>query len=290
MSDAITITTLVENTVNIGGLRGEHGLAFLIRCRGQKLLFDTGQSDLLLYNAERMGLALGDVQGVVLSHGHYDHTGGLDAVCKVAPRAQIFLHPTAIEPKFTKNADGTSRAIGMKADSAAVIRQAEHPGYPSPSAHAVVWTENPQEVMDGIWVTGEIPRRTCFEDTGGHFYQDAECTRPDPLLDDQAVFFETPQGVVVVLGCGHAGVVNTLEYVTELTKGKPIRAVLGGMHLLAAGADRMDRTLEAFRRWDIKKLSPAHCTGISAVARLWAAFPERCSACPVGTNIAFEKA
>jgi len=314
MRERITITTLVENTVNIGGLRSEHGLAFLLRTGGQKLMFDTGQSDLLLHNARQMGLILEDLDGIVLSHGHYDHTGGLEAICKIAPRARIFLHPAAVRPKFTQNADGTTRSIGMKEETSsdvigkaavheranrevtgdsALVRSSGDSETSSSGgggdAQPVVWTTRPQEVMDGIWVTGEIPRRTSFEDTGGRFYQDATCTRPDPLLDDQALYFETPQGVVVVLGCGHAGVVNTLEQVFELTRGKPIHAVLGGMHLMAASSDRIDRTLEDFRRWSIKKFFPAHCTGMFAAARLWAAFPERCSPCPVGTRMEFEK-
>ncbi len=94
----------------------------------------------------------------------------------------------------------------------------------------------------------------------------------------------------MLLGCCHAGVVNTLEYISELSGGKPISAVLGGMHLLTASAERVQRTLKAFRDWDIKKISPAHCTGMNAMAEMWATFPERCSLCPVGTTTVFGRA
>ncbi len=137
-------------------------------------------------------------------------------------------------------------------------------------------------------MTGEIPRQNAFENTGGRFFLDAACTRPDPLLDDQALFFDTKQGLVVLLGCGHAGVVNTLDYVRHLTGGRPIQAMLGGLHLLSANPDRMEKTIAAFRRLDIQWLAPAHCTGLPALARLWAEFPGRCCSCAVGTQLSFQ--
>jgi 7,8-dihydropterin-6-yl-methyl-4-(beta-D-ribofuranosyl)aminobenzene 5'-phosphate synthase len=157
------------------------------------------------------------------------------------------------------------------------------------AASSVIWTSSPTEVLPGMFLTGEIPRKTAYEDTGGRFFLDAACTRPDPLLDDQALYFDTREGTVVVLGCGHAGVVNTIERILELTGGKPIHALIGGMHLLSASPDRMDRTLQALRNWNIKKLYPAHCTGMAAVTKLWNAFPQGCAMCPVGTSLVFSR-
>lgn len=93
---------------------------------------------------------------------------------------------------------------------------------------------------------------------------------------------------MVVLGCGHAGVVNTLEYVRQLAGNRPIRAVLGGLHLLEASPERMGRTLEALRRWNIPQIVPGHCTGLAAVVQLWTAFPGRCASCAVGASFVFE--
>jgi hypothetical protein len=116
----------------------------------------------------------------------------------------------------------------------------------------------------------------------------AVCSRPDPLVDDQAMFFETRDGIVVLLGCAHSGVVNTLQYVDHLTGRKPIHAVLGGMHLIGASAERLARTIEALRNWDIRLLAPAHCTGMAATAALWNAFPGRCTTCHAGSRFEFE--
>lgn len=280
MSESITLTTLVENCTHRAGLFAEHGLSFLVRTRTSRIVFDTGQSGLLVENARLMGLNLDRANAVVLSHGHYDHTGGLAAVGAISPDASIFLHPDAMDSKFSKAADGTSRFIGIPSMSMEFLK--------GDAAFKIVWTREAREVTDGVWVTGEIPRRSGYEDAGGPFYLNSECTVPDPLLDDQALFFEVRGGIVVVLGCGHSGIVNTLDHISRLTNGQPFRSVLGGMHLLAASPERMDRTIEALRQWNIPKLVPAHCTGMSAVARLWAAFPNRCASCPVGTSISFE--
>jgi 7,8-dihydropterin-6-yl-methyl-4-(beta-D-ribofuranosyl)aminobenzene 5'-phosphate synthase len=276
----VTVTTLVENSVNVAGLRAEHGLSFLIRIGGRKLLFDTGQTDLLLHNAQKMGLTLNDVDAVVLSHGHYDHTGGLEAICGVAPQARFFAHPGVLTSKFAANADGTSRFIGLSPGSVELLRSSEG---------RMTWTAKPTEVLPGVFVTGEVIRTNLFEDAGGKFFLDAGCTRPDPLLDDQALYLDTARGLVVILGCAHAGVVNTLAYIRDLTGNRPFHAVIGGMHLLTARPERMKATLEALQRWEPDRIYPAHCTGIAATARLWSTFPESCSGCPVGTSLLFER-
>jgi 7,8-dihydropterin-6-yl-methyl-4-(beta-D-ribofuranosyl)aminobenzene 5'-phosphate synthase len=277
MNSRVSITVLVENTVNVRGLRAEHGLSFLIRSNGRKVLFDTGQTDLFAQNARSMGLALDGLDAIVLSHGHYDHTGGLTAARAESPLAPVYLHPDARKPKFARNADGTSRSIGMSEESLGSI------------GSAAVCTLAPAEILDGLCVTGPVPRENNFEDTGGDFFLDAACTRADPLLDDQALFFDTSKGVVLVMGCGHSGIVNTLGYVAKVTSGRPVRAVVGGMHLLGASPDRMRQTLKAITDFNPAKLYPGHCTGAAATARIWAAFPDRCGCCAVGTTITFDR-
>ncbi len=274
----IRITTLVENTATSGGLLAEHGLAFWIEVGRLRVLWDTGSGNVLLHNAKKLGVRLTTVDRLVLSHGHYDHTGGLGDLLKLAPGVKLFAHPAAFAPKYARNPDGKSRSIGIRSVETAVIAQSAQ----------IVSTLGPTEIGDGLFVTGEVPRTTDFEDTGGPFFLDPECQTPDELLDDQSAFFDTPDGTWVILGCAHAGIINTLRYIHELTDHRPIHTVVGGTHLLSADANRMDRTVEALRELDIKRLFPAHCSGFAASARLWSEFPGRVAVCPAGTVLESE--
>jgi 7,8-dihydropterin-6-yl-methyl-4-(beta-D-ribofuranosyl)aminobenzene 5'-phosphate synthase len=136
--------------------------------------------------------------------------------------------------------------------------------------------------------TGPVPRVTDFEDTGGPFFLDAACQVPDPLLDDQALYFESPKGTVVLLGCAHSGVINTLRYIRQLTGGRPVHAVMGGMHLVSASEQRLNRTIHELREMGIRHLGPAHCTGRTATTALWTSLPEQCFSWHVGTRVMFD--
>jgi 7,8-dihydropterin-6-yl-methyl-4-(beta-D-ribofuranosyl)aminobenzene 5'-phosphate synthase len=280
MGQLVRITVLVENTAVGRGMRGEHGLAFWIEAGSQRVLFDTGQTpEVLLHNAEQLGIDLASIDAVVLSHGHYDHTGGLREVLRRARGTRLFLHPGALAQRFTRRRDGAVDDIG--------IPPGIDKGFLREHTASVSFTDQSAAITHWLRVTGQVPRVNDFEDTGGDFYLDRACNRTDPIVDDQATFFDTQDGTVVLLGCGHAGVVNTLQQVQELTGGRPIHAVLGGMHLINASPDRLARTVEALRGLSIGLLAPAHCTGARAQARLWSEFPGHWEPCPVGTRFEF---
>jgi 7,8-dihydropterin-6-yl-methyl-4-(beta-D-ribofuranosyl)aminobenzene 5'-phosphate synthase len=279
MSKTIRITVLVENSVHRQGLVAEHGLSFQIQAGERSLLFDTGQTDLAVINAETLRLPLDRVEAMVLSHGHYDHTGGVPAMLEVVPEARIYLHPAAFENKFSQSS-GQSRPIGMSDCVAQAIRQ---------RADGFIQTTGRTEIVDGVFATGEIPRVTAYEDTGGAFFLDAEGTRPDPLTDDQALVIDLGRSVVLLLGCAHSGVVNTLDHVQLLTGGKPVRAVIGGLHLGSASEERIQKTITRLRAANLECLAPVHCTGWPATAKLWQAFPETCRPVGVGTLFEFKR-
>ena len=153
----------------------------------------------------------------------------------------------------------------------------------------IVETKGPNEICPGVMVTGEIPRSNAFEDTGArdYFFLDPEAKTPDPLLDDQAIFFRVPEGVVVITGCGHAGGVNTLDYVCHLLGESSIYAVIGGIHLLLASPDRTKQTLQAFQWLQVKKIFLSHCTGARANAKFEETFPGQCHYPSVGTRLIF---
>lgn len=273
----LSITVLVENTANRQGLLAEHGLAFWIEHDGRRILFDTGQGLALQHNASVLGIDLSSVDDIALSHGHYDHTGGLAANLQSCSRATVYAHLSAFRERFVRDPDGQARPVGSQIESRDWLS--------SRVGQAVPTRGGPVNLGGGVWLTGEVPRRNDFEDAGGAFYLDEACTEADTVIDDQALFIETSQGLVVLLGCAHAGVVNTLEHIRTATGQDRIHAVLGGMHLLNADERRMEQTLRSLKELDVQRIGLAHCTGFAAMARLYHELPNRCFHCVTGTRI-----
>ncbi len=278
MPASLRLTVLVENTVQQPGALAEHGLSFWLETPAGHVLFDTGQRYALVANVRVLDVRLAQARAVVLSHGHFDHTGSLDFVLEHATQATVFAHPAAFAPKFSRHGDGSMRAVGIVGWTEAQLAQ---------RAARVVRSTQPTEVVDGVFVTGSIPRTTDFEDTGGAFFLDTQGRHPDPLLDDQSLYFDSSEGTVVVLGCCHAGLVNTLRYVQDLTHGRPIHAVVGGMHLRQASPERMKCTLAELERQNVQLVAPAHCTGWDAFLLMRSRFGARCQPCAVGRVFEF---
>ena len=240
-----------------------------------RILFDTGQSDAFIQNAEVLDIPIAEADAVILSHGHYDHTGGLANVLAAAVNAKLYIHPEALEPKFSKKNNG-AESIGMPDTALKALQHRE-----------VIWTDTPTKILSGIMVTGQVPRTNDFEDVGGAFFLDQKGTQPDTLLDDQSLFVESTQGLIVILGCTHSGVVNTLDYISQITHEHKIHAVMGGMHLLHADRRRIEKTIDILRHYNIQKVIPLHCTGPKATGRLKDAFGDKCLSLRTGEQICF---
>lgn len=272
------ITVLADNTVAVRNARGEHGLSFSVETGENCLLFDTGQGLVLADNAHALNVDLDAVDTVVLSHGHYDHTGGLAGVLRdAAGPLTVHAHPDALLPKYKRD-DGKARDIGMPAESREAIHEGRCRFIPSRES---------AQIAPGIRTTGEIPRLHPRESITEPFCLDPAGCRPDPLLDDQALVMETMHGTVILLGCAHCGIINTLDHIQQLMAGKPIHAVMGGMHLGSATESRMEWTLRELHRFRISLLVPMHCTGQKANAALWAAFPHVCQSGGAGAAFDF---
>jgi 7,8-dihydropterin-6-yl-methyl-4-(beta-D-ribofuranosyl)aminobenzene 5'-phosphate synthase len=256
---SVSVTIVVENTAQRDDLATEHGLSMYIESEGTHILFDTGQGQALEGNAETLGIDLSRTDVLILSHGHYDHTGGIPTLMRVAPHVQVYAHPQVNVPRYAIR-EGRARSIGIPAAAADALEAI-------PDAHLHMVRE-PRMLTSSIGMTGPVPRITTYEDTGGPFFLDSQGERPDPIDDDMALWIATDEGLVVCLGCAHSGVVNTLEHITRVTGEARIRAVIGGLHLMNAGRERMDSTIAALRRLAPQRLFPCHCTGESAVKAL----------------------
>lgn len=260
--ERVEVALLAENTARGAGVLGEHGLSWWIESEGRSLLFDLGQGFVLQNNAAWMKIDYREATAVVFSHGHYDHVGGWSRLSEDLSGATVYLHPDALQEKFQKKADGRMSNAGDR-HFAPVLSHSSCP---------VVESRDPVEVLPGIWTTGEVPRVTSYEDTGGDFYCGNKGCERDALKDDQSIFFKTSLGIVVILGCAHAGVINTLLHIQTLA-GQRIHAVFGGMHLLHATDERLQLVVDALKRIGPDWIAPNHCTGDRAVACLRNAFP-----------------
>ncbi len=266
------ITVLCENSVGpISGTLGEHGFAVLVEGRGDPLLFDTGQGATLLHNAGRLKRDLREAGTVALSHGHYDHTGGLRPLLEQCGPKEVFAHPEVFARRYRVKDTGESISIGIP-DSREALTQL---------GASFNLSVDFREIGPGVYLTGYVPRNSGFEHGDSGLCCDQNGCAPDLIPDDQSLVIDTEKGLVLILGCCHAGIVNTIEYVVH-TIDKHVFALIGGTHLGFCSAEQLGETVQRLHRYGIKKLCGSHCTGFAAAARLAREFPGQYHPAQVG--------
>jgi len=271
------ITILCDNSVGpLSGTLGEHGFSALIEpSMGAPLLFDTGQGFTLLHNARCMNKDLSLVKQVVISHGHYDHSGGLLPLLKVCGAKQVFSHPSVFTPRYRIKDTGECYPIAIPASR----EELEVAG-------AVFNLSGEfRTIAPGVFLTGEVPRVTAFEVGDQGLYRDCSGQELDSTPDDQSLILETEKGLVLILGCCHAGVVNTMEHIAYMTGRRDYFAVVGGTHLGFSSQEQLTKTIAALRTAGIRKLATGHCTGFAASARLSRELPREFQVAMVGYTL-----
>ena len=249
-----------------GGI-GEWGFSALVVADGRQILFDTGaRPDTVLTNARELGIDLSQVQEVILSHNHADHTGGLLKLRREFGR----IRPSALSRAHIAKGIFLSRqgVSGGEANTMIAARKEYEAGAGRFIEHATA-----EEIFPGAWLTGPVPRKypernwTMGGRTGRIQMPDGSTTE-DTVPEDQSLVLDTERGLVVITGCAHAGIINTLDYARHRIRAAPVYAVLGGLHLFETGDDRLFWTGEKLREFGLMNLLGAHCTGIEAVYRL----------------------
>jgi 7,8-dihydropterin-6-yl-methyl-4-(beta-D-ribofuranosyl)aminobenzene 5'-phosphate synthase len=280
-AESLKLVTLAENTAGERGLLGEWGWSLLVQAGERTFLLDTGAGPSTVHNAAALGVDLRAVQSVALSHGHYDHTGGLPAVLGILQRPQVpvHLHPASWGLQYARNRrTGVCRYVGIPWHRA----EAERLGA------SFRESDQPVELAPDVILSGTVPQVNDFERVADYLLlREGETYRPDPLEDDQALFLRTELGLVVALGCAHRGVVNTLTLGRRLTGLDRVYLVLGGTHLLDAEPEVLDRTIAGLREAGVEWLGVSHCTGGASATRLAQAFGKRFFFNNAGTTLRF---
>ena len=254
------LTILVDNNTYIDQYyHGEPAAAFYIESEGQKILFDTGYSDILLGNAEKMGIALEEISHIVLSHGHDDHTKGMlylkDAMDLSAK--QLVAHPDCFYPKY--NGD---LFIGSPFSKEEITGMIQFRGCREPYA-----------VTDKLIYLGEIPRTNRFENQNpiGKYKKDG-ILQDDYLLDDTAMVYKSQKGLFIITGCSHSGICNIIEYAKKVCNEDKVYGVLGGFHLFEEG-EQLKSTISYLEKHQIEKFYPCHCVSLLAKAKMMQSLP-----------------
>lgn len=274
----LRLTVLCENVVtNLGGV-GEHGFAVYIETDLGDYLFDTGSGIGILYNADIFNKDLKKIKKIMLSHGHSDHTGGLIQVLSKTGEIEVYCHPSVFNEKYAVSQEPfkqEKRFIGIP------HRQT----YLESKGAVFKFSKEFIEIRKGMFLTGEIPRLNDYEEGDPRLsLKAADGFVKDPLWDDQALVFSTTKGMVVLLGCAHAGIINTLHFVANTLDVDRFYAVIGGTHLGLVGKNQFKRSVEALKDFKIDRIGLSHCTGIEAGFIMKKEFGEGSFYASVGTS------
>lgn len=286
MLEKFIITVLAEDSVLYESpFLGQHGVSFLVEAYGKEkrnILIDVGQNiQAIAHNMELMGISFKEIDAIVLTHCHYDHTQGIVEVLELIGKKEVSVvaHPDIFRLNFIT--DPFIRHVGVMREG--IKEKIEENG------GRLFLTRDPLEIMPGVMTTGEVERVTDFEEVGISLKTITEDGRivEDVMKDDISFVANIKgKGIVIISGCSHAGIVNITKRAVKLTGEDKILAIIGGLHLIDASSERISKTVQALKEFDIELISAGHCTGFKAQVELYKAFGERFI--PLHTGMKFE--
>lgn len=263
------ITILCENTVGRLMGFGEHGFSAFIETEHGNYLFDTGSGHAVIANSLILNKDLKSIKKIFLSHGHFDHTGGLVDVLKLKGEVDVHAHPNVFSDRIkVLKVDGKEKKqfIGLPYKR----KYLEYLGA------NFIFNSHFTEVEKGVFLTGEVPRKTPFEKPDPILFAEIDGkTATDTFPDDQSLILDAPKGLVLVLGCAHSGMINIIHHVMEKTGKQRIHAILGGTHLDFLTPEQMEESIKSLKKMDVEKIGVSHCTGMRAAFRLHQEFGDR---------------
>ena len=286
----LDIQILVENVAGPSGTLGEGGFSALVKAYFTDssqliLLFDTGPSAIaFLNNIKKLEVDLTIIDAIVLSHGHWDHVGGLKEVLVQTKRIPVICHPQALSPKIFID-KGRMIDLGIQGFFESIEDLKKQA--------TLITTTTSHKFTESIMTTGEVPRRNDYEVLSGRLkdvttIKDGK-TIPDELIDDLSLIFHLADDSVVILaGCCHAGIVNTVAKTIELTNSNKIVGVVGGLHLHDASHDRLSFTVRELKKYPIRIMAPCHCTGLRGRCALSTTFGKKFLDVSVSSMIKFK--
>jgi 7,8-dihydropterin-6-yl-methyl-4-(beta-D-ribofuranosyl)aminobenzene 5'-phosphate synthase len=265
----IRITVLCENLVGQLVGSGEHGFSAFIETDKGHYLFDTGSGRSIVPNSLTLNKDLKSIRKIFLSHGHYDHTGGLSEVLKLKGKVDVHAHPHVFLDRiavFKEEDREIKRFIGIRYKK----RYLESLG-----AH-FVFNRDFIEVEKGLFLTGEVPRQTNFEKADPRLFSEIDGkTTQDLFLDDQSLILDTDKGIVLILGCAHSGMINIINHVINKMEKEKFHVILGGTHLDFLTPEQLEESITSLKKMEVEKVGVSHCTGMKAAFRLHQEFGDR---------------
>lgn len=263
------ITFLSDNKTEKAKCTAEWGLSILIESGGKKILFDTGASDMFIRNAESCGLSLRDVSSVIISHGHYDHTEGLPAFCKVNSCAPVYIHKDAIGESYALDEEGNMENVDYGIRWSDEFKEEIRP--------RLILTQNVTELNDNMTLVADIPLLEEYPMTEKFFRKDetGEGFIQDPMNHEQFLVIEEGEVLYVFSGCSHKGVMSIIARVKELFPGKKVTAFIAGMHLYPLPLEEQEKIVDSVCSLGVKYVFPVHCTGIEAIVMFKERLKER---------------